>query len=52
MIFPIIRIHPDTPADAHYTEVLHAVQWDEITLGEWQHYADCVAEINEWVKNK
>jgi hypothetical protein len=47
MIFPIIRVHPDTTRDTHYTEALHAVQWDEITLGEWQPYGDCVAEIME-----
>ena len=52
MFFPIIHIHPDTTDDMHYTEVLRAIQWDEVTIGEWQPYVDCVAEINEWVKNK
>jgi len=47
VIFPIVRVHPDTTPDMHYADVLHAVQWDEITLGEWQPYADCVAEIME-----
>jgi hypothetical protein len=47
MIFPIIRVHPSTSEHTHYTEVLHAVQWDEITLSEWQSYPDCLAEINQ-----
>jgi hypothetical protein len=50
MIFPIIRVHPDTAPDTHYTEVLHAIQWDEITLGDWHPYADCVEELKEAMK--
>jgi len=45
MIFPIIRVHPSTSDDTHYTEVLHAVQWDEITLSEWQSYPDCLQHL-------
>ena len=52
MIFPIIRVHPSTSNDTHYTEVLHAVQWDEITLSEWQSYSDCLAEIKEWRQDR
>lgn len=47
MIFPIIRVHPDTQPDTHYTDVLHAVQWDEITLSEWMSYPDCLEEIKK-----
>ena len=49
MIFPIIRVHPDTTPDTHYTDVLHAVQWDEITLSEWMPYADCVEHLKEFL---
>jgi hypothetical protein len=51
MIYPIIRVHPSTSEHTHYTEVQHAVQWDEITLSEWQSYPDCLAEIKQWSKD-
>ena len=51
MIYPIIRVHPSTSNDTHYTEVLHAIQWDEITLSEWQSYPDCLEEVKQWSKD-